>query len=36
MNELRNYIDSEDFVALTKKEKQTKIRQLQKVEVVYK
>ncbi len=36
MNELKNYIDSEDFGKLTKKEKLVKIRQYNKLEIVYK
>lgn len=36
MNELKKHIESEDFQRLTKKEKLVKIRQYQKLEVVYK
>jgi len=36
MNELKEYIDSEDFQKLTKKEKLVKIRQYNKLEMVYK
>lgn len=36
MNELKNYIEGEDFQKLTKKEKLVKIRQYNKLEMVYK
>ncbi len=36
MNDLRKFIESEDFEKLTKKEKQVKKRQLEKMEQVYK
>lgn len=35
MNDLRNYIESDDFQNITKKEKLMKLRQLKKVEMVY-
>jgi len=36
MNELKSFIESEEYESLTKKEKFMKLRQLKKVEVVYK
>jgi len=36
MNELRKFIESEDFLKLTKKEQQVKKRQLKKIENIYK
>jgi len=36
MNELRSFIESEDFHKLTKKEQLTNQRQLKKVEMIYK
>lgn len=36
MNELRSFIESEDFLKLTKKEQLTNQRKLKKVEMIYK